>query len=101
MKPTTIKRAHINKLLSVLPVYSERNIERLRKLLDCVKTHYHGLEAMGVDEDSYSTIVVPVILDKIPEAVKLNMICSTKGHQECMMNKLLSALEAEIREFTI
>ena len=51
---------------------------------------------MGVDEDSYSTIVVPVILDKIPEAVKLNMIRSTNGHQEWTMNEVVSALEAEI-----
>ena len=51
---------------------------------------------MGVDDDSYSTIIVPVILDKIPEAVKLNMIRSAKGHQEWTMNEMLSALEAEI-----
>jgi len=55
---------------------------------------------MGVDEDSYSTIVVPVLLDKIPEAVKLNMIRSTNCRQEWTLEEMLRAFgdEVEVRE---
>ena len=99
-KPTIIKRAHINKLLNAPPVFNERNVGRLRELLDFIETHYRGLEAMGVDEDSYSTIVVPVLLDKIPEAVKLNMIRSTNCRQEWTLEEMLRAFgdEVEVRE---
>ena len=99
-KPTIIKRAHINELLNASPVYNERNIGRLRELLDFIETHYRGLEAMGVDEDSYATIVVPVLLDKIPEAVKLNMIRSTDCRQEWTLGEMLRAfgVEVEVRE---
>ena len=99
-KPTSIKRAHINELLNASPVYNERNIGRLRELLDFIETHYRGLEAMGVDEDSYATIVVPVLLDKIPEAVKLNMIRSTDCRQEWTLGEMLRAFgdEVEVRE---
>ena len=52
-KPTDIKRAHMNELINALPVFSEKNVPRLRKLYDVIQTHYRGLEAMGVDEDLY------------------------------------------------
>ena len=98
--PTIIKRANINELLNAPAVFKERNVGRLRELLDFNETHYRGLEAMGVDEDSYSTIVVPVLLDKIPEAVKLNMIRSTNCRQEWTLEEMLRAFgdEVEVRE---
>ena len=73
-QPTLIKRAPIYELLNASPVFNEKNIGRLRDLCDVIETHYRALQAMGVDEDSYYTIVVPVIMDKIPDAVKLNVI---------------------------
>ena len=95
-QPTLIKRAHINELLNASPVFNEKNIGRLRDLCDGLETHYRALQAIGVDEDSYSTIVVPVIMDKIPDAVKLNMIRNISGHREWVMGDLLRALRTEL-----
>ena len=95
-QPTLIKRAHINELLNASPVFNEKNIGRLRDLCDGLETHYRALQAMGVDEDSYSTIVVPVIMDKIPDAVKLNMIRNISGHREWVMGDMLRALRTEL-----
>ena len=99
-KPTIIKRIYISERLNVPPVYNERNVGRLRVLLDFTETHYRGLEAMSVDEDSYSAIEVPVLLDKIPEAVKLNMIHSTNSRQEWRVREMLRVFgnKVEVRE---
>ena len=43
-------------------------------LHDTVETHFHGLEALHVNEETYASIVVPVLLEKIPQAVRLNMV---------------------------
>ena len=91
VKPTIIERAHINELLNASPVYNERNIGRLQELLDFIEAHYRGLEAMGVDADSCATIVVPVLVDKIPETVTLDMIRSTDCRQGWMLGELLRA----------
>ena len=55
---------------------------------------------MDVDEDPYSMIAVPVLLDKIAEAVKLNMICSTNCRQEWTLEEMLRPFgdEVEVRE---
>ena len=49
-------------------------------LYDMAETHYRGLSALGIDEESYSCVVVPKVLEKISEGVRLNM---TLGSQDC------------------
>ncbi|XP_065062455.1 uncharacterized protein LOC135689235, partial [Rhopilema esculentum] len=99
-RPTTIKRAHINELLNLDAVFNEKHVKKMRELYDTIETHHRGLKALGVDETSYSNIVVPVLMDKVPEAVRLNMIRGSKNHQEWDMEEMLVAFreELEIRE---
>ena len=94
-KETIIKRAHIQELLNVQPVYNARDGGRLRALCDKIETHHRGLEALGVDAGSYSDIVVPAILEKIPETVRLT-ITRDKKHDEWSVNDVLEALEKEV-----
>ena len=74
---TTIKRAHINELMNLSPVYSENDTERSRTLLDLTETHYRGLVALGITQETYSCVVVLKILERISESVRLNMTCGT------------------------
>ena len=99
-KPTIIRRAHINQLVNAPIVFSEKNTARLRELYDVIETHYRGLEALGVDRTSYSAIVVPTLMDKIPDAVRLNMIRGARAHDDWELNEMLDAFreELEIRE---
>ncbi len=69
-KPVAIERAHVSELLKVVPVYGEKDVRGLRTLYDTVDTHYRGLSALGIDESTYSGIVVPTLLEKIPDAVR-------------------------------
>ena len=85
--------------MKVSPLHNERDTTRLRALYDGVETHYQGLIALGVEEATYSSIVVPSILDKLPKTLRLAM---TRGgnHLEWTMKDLLAALaiEVELRE---
>ena len=69
-KKIAIERAHISELLNVQPVYSDREPRRLRTLYDKVESHYRGLVAIRVDERTYSGIVVPSILEKLPDTLR-------------------------------
>ena len=98
---TTIKRAHINELLNLSPVYNENDTERLRTLLDLTETHYRGLVALGITQEMYSCVVVPKILEKIPESVRLNMTRGTgDACQEWDMQQMIDSFrkELELRE---
>ena len=57
-KPSVLQCAHINNLMKVTPVFSERNITQLRALHDKMETHFRGLETLGVDQKTYSSTPV-------------------------------------------
>ena len=98
-KRTAIQRAHVNELLNVQPVFNERDAPRLRSLYDFLEAKYRALQALGVDESTYSTIVVPPVLEKLPHPLRLT-ITRGKEHQLWNLKDLLEALgdEVELRE---
>jgi hypothetical protein len=89
----------VSQLLKVPPVYGEKDVRGLRILHDTVETHYRGLYVLKVDENTYSGIVVPTLLEKIPDSVRLTI---TRGEEylKWTIKELLQALltEVELRE---
>lgn len=53
-------------------MYNDADMPRLCSLYDFTKTKYRALQAMGVDEETYSAILVPMLLEKIPDSIRLN-----------------------------
>ncbi len=60
-KKNAIQRTHVNELIQLSPVFRERDTQRLRKLYDSCEAHNRALKSLGVNEESYSTIVVPAM----------------------------------------
>ena len=52
-KKVAIERAHVSQLLNVQPVYSAKDVRGLRIFHDTVETHYRGLCALDVNENTY------------------------------------------------
>lgn len=94
-----IQKTHIKELLRITPVFSDRDPTKLRALYDAVETRHRGLQAIGVPQESYSSIVVPAIIDKIPDSVRLS-ITRGKRYDEWKMDEMLKELlsELELRE---
>ena len=46
---------------------------RLRDLYDFVETKYRALQALIIDERTYSEIVVPMLLERIPDSIRLTI----------------------------
>ena len=100
-KPSVIQHAHINQLINLTPVFSEDNISRLKFFRDQIETHFRGLEALNVNKESYSTFVVPILMEKLPKEFRIGMVRSMKkGMLEWSLDELVSALdeEMEVRE---
>lgn len=98
-KRAAIQLAHVNNLLNLLPVYNEKDTPRLRKLYDDCKAHFKGLKALGVEEGTFSAIVVPAIMQKFPEAFQLTITSGAK-FLEWSMEEMLQAFmgRLELRE---
>ena len=98
-KAIVIERAHVNDLLNVNPVYHDKDTAGLRRLYDTIEVHHRGLRALNVDASTYEGIVVPAIIGKLPEGVRLQ-ITRGKKHHEWKMEDLLKELltELELKE---
>ena len=102
-KPTHIKRAHISQLFQLPMAYNEKNITKLRQLHDDIETNFRSLEALGVERSSYSSIIVPALLEKIPEVIRLTMFRFGGNKLEWDIQELLTsfAKELDIREIHV
>ena len=94
-KKTEVQHAHINELIHLPAFHRERNTHRLWKLYDSCEAHNRALQALGVSEESYSTIVVPTIMEKLPEQFRLAITRGT-NFLEWLMKEMLKAYEKEL-----
>ena len=74
-----ILNSHIDALLKINPVKSGDVIE-LRKFYDAIEIRCRGLQSLGVDPKAYGTVLVNLLLQKLPEEVQL--IISRKLNEE-------------------
>ena len=95
-KEIAIQRAHINDLLQLPPVSSDRDIPRLRKLFDDCEAHFRGLQALRVDKNTYSSVVVAASMHKLPENFRLMI---TRGEEFLMWS--MEMLEAFLKELDL
>ena len=95
-KTNVIKRALINDLINLPAVFSEKNANRLRNLHDQIETKFRAMEAQEIDKESYSSVVVPVLMSKIPESIRNNMIRFGDNHMEWNLGEMLVAFEKEL-----
>ena len=81
--------------MSVNAVRDDEDILGLRRFQDTIEVHYRGLKALGVQEEVYSTIVVPLIIEKLPKDLRLNI---TRGSQflEWNVKDVLTSLQKEL-----
>nr|XP_012554848.2 uncharacterized protein LOC105843698 [Hydra vulgaris] len=62
---------HMKSLLSLERVQSINNISLLRRIHDNIEVQIRSLENLGVDSTMYGPLLIPIIMQKIPEELNL------------------------------
>ena len=91
-----IINSHMDALLNVSGVTSSSNIKNVRTLYDTVEQHCRGLDALGVSSDSYGALLIPMLLRKIPEDMRLLVSRKVDGKEGLSLNFLLETFKREI-----
>ena len=55
----------MNAMMNIKDACDDRQIDKMRALHDKVETHYRGLKALDVDEETCVSFLMPVLLEKI------------------------------------
>ncbi|CAB3979174.1 PREDICTED: uncharacterized protein LOC107346460, partial [Paramuricea clavata] len=67
----TIINAHMDALLKLEGTTCNTDVNKIRRVYDSIEVHVRGLKTLGVESEQYGTLLVPIILSKVPEDLRL------------------------------
>ena len=82
-------RAPMNGQVNLQPVFNKKSKGRFRQLHNQIETQFRGMEALKVNKKSYSSVVVLVLMDKVPEIITQNMLCISKDQIEWTVDQTI------------
>ena len=93
-QPEKLISAHTRALIELPGPTNE--LSSLQLFHDTTENHIRGLASLGVSKESYSTILVPIILGKLPVPIRRNL---ARDHNELRwtLDDLQAAVVKEIR----
>ena len=93
-KPQQIIASHMDELLKISVCSSERP-SQLRYLYDKISVNVRGLEALGIKSAQYGSLLIPVIMSKLPPDIRIHVARST-SQDVWEIEPLLDLLQREI-----
>ena len=92
---------HMDTLMGLEAVVSNNNTKALRHLYDMVESNIRSLRALGVAADSYGNLLSPILVNKLPNELRL-IIGRKIGDGDWELETILKelVLEIEARERT-
>ena len=88
---------HMDTLLSLEPVNTTHNVPALRRLYDQVEANKRGLKSLGVESDTYGTLLLPMLTKKLPAELRL-VISRKVDEKDWTLDNVMTALEEEVKE---
>ncbi|XP_054720641.1 uncharacterized protein LOC129230265 [Uloborus diversus] len=95
-KKTIVINSHLNKLLSLNAVKRSNDVVSLRKLFDTCQTEIRNLESLGVTEDSYGTLLCPILIRLLPNDIVLEITKKYTIDDEWKVSEIMKILKAEV-----
>ena len=88
--------AHMSELLKLQPITSEEDVSYLRLFYDNIESHVRSLLSLGVDSKNYGALLSPIIMERLPNELRLIISRNLKG-EGWDLTKLLEILREEIK----
>ena len=83
-------------LLKLPSVNSVHETKKFRELFDKIEINIRGLNALGVESQSFGNLLVPIVMEKIPSELRLVVSRKFGSEESWNLDALLSALKTEL-----
>ena len=93
-KPQQVISAHMDELLH-LPNCNPDKSSSLRFVYDKVSIHVRGLESLGVSSKEFGSLLVPIVMTKLPNDLRMRIARETSG-DVWKIDEILEILRKEI-----
>ena len=94
-KPQKIIVAHMDELLKLPSLHTNSRVQELRSVLDRLIIHVRGLEVLGVNAQQYGSLLIPIMMTKLPVDIRLNIARKTK-EAVWKISDIMEILKAEV-----
>ena len=91
-----IKDKHMDALLHLEAVTSPHNVKALCRLFDNVSSHVRSLDSLGMEPQSYGSLLCSVLINKLPAEMQLT-ISRKVSEADWNLGSLMEAIEDEIQ----
>ena len=85
----------INTFVTLAKVKNNKDMKGLRELLDQIESSIRNLSLLDVTTDSYGTLLVPLINDKLPDNIRIS-IAKNFDDEIWDIGKLITLLRKEV-----
>ena len=92
-KPQQIITAHMDEILKI-PLSTDR-LSSLRFVYDSLSVHVRGLQSVGISSDQYGSLLIPIIMAKLPNDVRL-AIARKASSNVWKIDELLNTIKFEV-----
>ena len=93
-QPHKLIKAHMNALIEI--PNPTNSASALQLFYDSIESHTHSLSSLGQPCETYGSLLVPIIINKLSADVKTNL-ARQHGSDDWMIDQLQGALLTEIR----
>ena len=73
-----IVATHMERLANLPNIWSDSNLTEIKKFYDKIESHVRYLDSLNVKSDSYSALLVSMIMGMLPPQLKLVVSCNVR-----------------------
>ena len=92
--PQQIITAHMDELLK-LPTCAGDRATSLRRIYDKINVHVRELNALGINSRQYGSLLIPVIMSKLPGDIRLRIARENRG-EVWKMDRLMQSIHVKV-----
>ena len=92
---SALNSVHMDELLKIPPYTGDCLSPSLRDVYDKLTVHVRGLSALGVGAEQYGSLLIPVIMAKLPNDIRLWIACEAQSNVWEIKDILSSKLKPE------
>ena len=90
-----IVNRHMDALLRITAVTSHYDVKGLRCLYDAIETNVRGLKALEVEAESYGSLMVSILMNKMPPEIRL-IVSRNLNSEKWDFKDVMQILEQEV-----
>ena len=98
-KPQNMISIHMDEMLKI-PSCVRHNASQVRLVYDKISVNVRGLESLGVSSNQYGSLLIPVILSKLPHEIRVQIARNT-AREVWDMSELLEVIRQEVEALEI